>query len=96
MHLKSRLADLATKHDIIGDVRGQGLMLGVEMVKDRSTKQPASAETAQVMERLKEMGVLIGKGGLYGNVFRIKPPMCFTVADADFLVECMDVGLSEL
>ena len=48
------------------------------------------------MERMKEMGVLIGKGGLHGNVFRIKPPMCFTHADADFLVDVMDTAMSEL
>ena len=51
---------------------------------------------AQVMERLKDLGVLIGKGGLAGNVFRIKPPMCLTLADADFLVDAFDLALSEL
>lgn len=50
----------------------------------------------QVMERLKDLGVLIGKGGLAGNVFRIKPPMCLTLADADFLVDAFDLALSEL
>ena len=95
-HLQTRLAGLQAKHDIIGDVRGKGLMLGVELVTDRAAKTPATVETAQAMERMKELGVLIGKGGLYGNVFRIKPPMCFGVADADFLVDCMDVALSEL
>ena len=52
--------------------------------------------SAQVMERLRELGVLIGKGGLAGNVFRIKPPMCLTLADADFLVDAFDLALSEL
>jgi alanine-glyoxylate transaminase/(R)-3-amino-2-methylpropionate-pyruvate transaminase len=47
------------------------------------------------MERLKDMGILMGKGGLYGNVFRIKPPMCFSISDADFLVDAMDVAISE-
>ena len=50
----------------------------------------------QVMERMKDIGVLIGKGGYFGNVFRVKPPMCFTEADADFLVEAMDTAMSEL
>ena len=54
------------------------------------------AAGVQVMERLKDMGILMGKGGFYGNVFRIKPPMCFSMADADFLVDAMDVALSEL
>ncbi|CAL8465278.1 g4813 [Coccomyxa elongata] len=94
--LLERLHALQEKHDIIGDVRGQGLMLGIEMVKDRDSKQPAAAETAQVMERLRQLGVLIGKGGLHGNVFRIKPPMCITTADAEFLTEAFDVALSEL
>ena len=59
-------------------------------------QEPAAAETAQIMERMREMGVLIGKGGLHGNVFRVKPPMCWTLADADFLVDVMDVAMSEL
>ncbi|KAK9792977.1 hypothetical protein WJX73_005834 [Symbiochloris irregularis] len=95
-HLKEALLELQQRHDIIGDVRGRGLMLGVEMVRDRATKEPAGPETAQVMERLRHLGVLIGKGGLYGNVFRIKPPMCLTIADADFLIQAMDLALSEL
>ncbi|GIL73055.1 hypothetical protein Vretifemale_3281 [Volvox reticuliferus] len=95
-HLVERLTALAAKHDIIGDVRGAGLMLGVELVKDRKTKEPAKVETAAVMESMKDMGVLMGKGGLHGNVFRIKPPMCFSRKDADFLVEVMDLAISRL
>jgi alanine-glyoxylate transaminase / (R)-3-amino-2-methylpropionate-pyruvate transaminase len=93
-----RLADgfrkLAGKHSLIGDVRGRGLMLGVELVKDRATKQPAKEETLQIFEQAKDLGLLIGKGGFHGNVLRIKPPMCFTNADADFLLEVLDVCLS--
>eukprot|EP00193_Tetraselmis_chui_P007786 CAMPEP_0177767958 /NCGR_PEP_ID=MMETSP0491_2-20121128/9443_1 /TAXON_ID=63592 /ORGANISM="Tetraselmis chuii, Strain PLY429" /LENGTH=480 /DNA_ID=CAMNT_0019284689 /DNA_START=261 /DNA_END=1703 /DNA_ORIENTATION=+ len=95
-HLLERLGALAEKHSIIGDVRGKGLMLGVELVKDRATKEPAAAELSVIMERMKDMGVLMGKGGLHGNVFRIKPPMCFSKDDADFLVDVMDVAMSEL
>lgn len=61
---------LQKKHDIIGDVRGKGLMLGMELVKDRKTLEPASQETLRIFEKAKDMGVLLGKGGLYGNVFR--------------------------
>ncbi|GFR40934.1 hypothetical protein Agub_g1592 [Astrephomene gubernaculifera] len=94
--LLGRLRGLAEKHDVIGDVRGEGLMLGVELVRDRRTKEPAPSETAAVMESMKDLGVLMGKGGLAGNVFRIKPPMCFTEGDADFLAEVMDEALSRL
>jgi alanine-glyoxylate transaminase/(R)-3-amino-2-methylpropionate-pyruvate transaminase len=75
-------------------VRGLGLILGVELVRDRITKEPASAETADLLERCKERGLLLGKGGLYGNVLRVKPPMCLTADDADFLVDCLDETLS--
>ena len=92
-HLLAGLRGLQEKHDVIGDVRGQGLMLGVELVKDRATKMPAKEETATVFEKCKDLGLLLGKGGLHGNVFRIKPPMCFTKSDADFLLEVMDQSL---
>ena len=71
-----------------------GLMLGVELVRDRASKEPASTETAEVLELCKDRGLLIGKGGLSGNVLRIKPPMCLTRDDADFLVDCLDEVLS--
>ncbi|GMH37711.1 hypothetical protein BSKO_05584 [Bryopsis sp. KO-2023] len=94
--LKSGLETLKDKHDIIGDVRGCGLMLGVELVKDRTTKEPAKEEVAEVFESMKDMGLLVGKGGGEGNVFRIKPPMCFSEDDARFVVEVMDKALSDL
>lgn len=89
-HLKARLEALKEKHPLIGDVRGMGLMLGVELVKDRKTKEPAKAEAANILELAKERGLLIGKGGLYGNVLRIKPPMCLSKDDADFLADVLD------
>lgn len=55
---------------------------------------PAKAELAEAMERMKDMGVLMGKGGLHGNVFRIKPPMCFSRADADYLADALDAALA--
>ena len=85
-HLKNRLLELQERQPLIGEVRGMGLMLGVELVRDRMTKEPATTETADVLELCKERGLLLGKGGLYGNVLRIKPPMCLTMDDADFLV----------
>lgn len=89
-HIMDRLKELQDKHSMIGEVRGLGLMIGVELVKDRSTKEPASSEAAKVLEMCKERGLIIGKGGLYGNTLRIKPPMCLTKTDADFMVDCMD------
>jgi len=95
-HLKERLLDLQSRQPLIGEVRGLGLMLGVELVRDRDTKEPASTEAADVLENAKTRGLLIGKGGLYGNVIRLKPPMCLTKDDADFIVDCLDETLSEV
>jgi len=95
-YLKNRLTVLQDKHEIIGDVRGRGLIIGVELVTDRQLKTPAKAETLHVMDQMKELGVLIGKGGFYGNVFRITPPLCFTKEDADFVVDCMDYTMSKM
>ncbi|KAA8546873.1 hypothetical protein F0562_003302 [Nyssa sinensis] len=95
-HLIGRLRDLQQRHEIIGDVRGRGLMVGIELVTDRKEKTPAKAETLVLFEKLRELGVLVGKGGLHGNVFRIKPPMCFTKDDADFLVDALDYAISKL
>jgi alanine-glyoxylate transaminase/(R)-3-amino-2-methylpropionate-pyruvate transaminase len=89
-HLKNRLLELQERWPLIGEVRGMGLMLGVELVRDRQTKEPANTEAADVLERCKERGLLVGKGGLFGNTLRIKPPMCLTKDDADFLADCLD------
>ncbi len=87
---------LKEKHDLIGDVRGKGLMLGIELVKDRQSKEPAKEECAQVLEISRDMGLLLGKGGLHGQVIRFSPPMCVNQQDADFLIEVLDRALSEL
>ncbi|MBL9164493.1 MAG: aspartate aminotransferase family protein [Planctomycetaceae bacterium] len=94
-HLKHRLLELQERHPLIGDVRGMGLMIGVELVRDRKSKEPANTEAADVMEKAKERGLIIGKGGLFGNTLRIKPPMCLNKDDADFLVDTLDEVLLE-
>ncbi len=90
------LAVLQKSHPLIGDVRGKGLMIGVELVTDRKTKEPATKQTADVMERSKDLGLLLGKGGLCGNILRIKPPMCITAADCDFILQVLDICLGEI
>jgi alanine-glyoxylate transaminase/(R)-3-amino-2-methylpropionate-pyruvate transaminase len=94
--LKAGLERLMRSHSLIGDVRGMGLMLGVELVRDRATKEPAKSETLDVLEAAREAGVLIGKGGLDGNVLRIKPPMCITKADVDFAIDVLGRALSSV
>ncbi|MEY2486555.1 MAG: hypothetical protein QOH39_2203 [Verrucomicrobiota bacterium] len=90
------LNELKQKHNVIGDVRGKGLMLGIELVKDRKSKEPAREECAQVLELSKEMGLLLGKGGLWGQTIRFSPPMCLHEQDADFLLEVLDQALGQL
>ena len=90
------LLRLKEKHKIIGDVRGKGLMLGIELVKDRQSKEPAKEECAQILERCREMGLLLGKGGLHGQTIRFSPPMCVNEADADFIIEVLDRAFSDL
>ena len=93
-YLKDGFAKLAAKHSLIGDIRGLGLMLGIELVKDRRTKEPAKEQCAAVFEACRELGLLIGKGGLWGNTLRIKPPMIFSASDADFMLAVLDEALA--
>lgn len=95
-YILAGLAKLKEKYPIIGDVRGRGLMLAIELVKDRETKEPAGPECAQVVETAKDLGLLLGKGGLRGQTIRFAPPMCITKADADFLLEVLDVAFGRL
>jgi alanine-glyoxylate transaminase/(R)-3-amino-2-methylpropionate-pyruvate transaminase len=92
--LKSGLLELMTRHPLVGDVRGMGLMLGIELVEDRVTKTPARAATSAVLETARELGLLVGRGGLDGNVLRIKPPLCITGDDVDYAIEVLDRALA--
>jgi alanine-glyoxylate transaminase/(R)-3-amino-2-methylpropionate-pyruvate transaminase len=84
------LRRLQQQHRLVGEVRGLGLMLGVQLVVDG---RPATAETLEVLEAAREMGVLLGKGGLDGNVLRIKPPLCISADDVDFALDVLDRAL---
>jgi alanine-glyoxylate transaminase/(R)-3-amino-2-methylpropionate-pyruvate transaminase len=95
-HLFAGLEKLKARHNIIGDVRGKGLMLGIELVKDRASKEPAKAECALVVEKCRDLGLLLGKGGLWGQTIRFAPPMCVTQPDADFLLDVLDTALASL
>jgi alanine-glyoxylate transaminase / (R)-3-amino-2-methylpropionate-pyruvate transaminase len=94
--LLAGLNQLKEKHKLIGDVRGKGLMLGIELVKDRQSKEPVKEASAQILETCKEMGLLLGKGGLWGQTIRFSPPMCVNEQDADFLLEVLDRAFSDL
>jgi 4-aminobutyrate aminotransferase len=95
-YFRRKLEELQGKYPVIGDVRGMGLMQGLELVKDRQTKEPAPEATAQLMERARENGLLIGKGGLYGNVIRLSPMLNIGKADVDEAVELLDKSFSEV
>jgi len=95
-YLLARLRPLAGRHAIVGDVRGSGLFLGVELARDRGTREPAGAEASYVANRMREQGVLLGTDGPYHNVVKIRPPMPFTEADADILVGALDRSLDDL
>ena len=93
-YLKTRLLELQEKHAIIGDVRGMGLMLGIELVKDRKTKDANPEAVLRVFEETKRRGVLIGKGGLYGNVIRTGMMLNTTTETVDQLVEALDASFA--
>jgi alanine-glyoxylate transaminase/(R)-3-amino-2-methylpropionate-pyruvate transaminase len=95
-YILAGLEKLKAKYPVIGDVRGKGLMLGIEFVKDRATKEPGKEACAQVVENARELGLLLGKGGLWGQTIRFAPPMNITPADADFLLAVLDESLASL
>ena len=95
-YLLAGLDKLKARHSCIGDVRGMGLMLGIEFVKDRGTKEPAKEICAQAVENARELGLLLGKGGLFGQTIRFAPPMNITKADADFLLAVLDEAIANV
>jgi 4-aminobutyrate aminotransferase len=95
-HLRAGLEELKQKHALIGDVRGMGLMQALELVKDRGTKEPAPQETMALMERARENGLLIGKGGLFGNVIRLSPMLNIGKSDVDEAIRLLDRSFAEV
>jgi 4-aminobutyrate aminotransferase-like enzyme len=95
-HLLNELGTLAGRHELVGDVRGSGLFLGVELVRDRQSLEPADREASYVVNRMRDEGILTGTDGPYHNVVKIRPPMPFDLANADRLVETFDRVLGEL
>ena len=93
-HLRAGLDRFLERYPLIGDVRGKGLMQGIEMVADRKSKEPAPKAVAMTFEETRTGGLLIGKGGLYGNVIRISPPLTATKADVDQALEILDRALA--
>lgn len=89
-HLRRRLTELAQRHPLIGAVHGSGLYMGVELVRDRRTLEPADTETAAICERMRELGVIVQPTGDHLCVLKMKPPMCLTVESADFFVDMLD------
>jgi 4-aminobutyrate aminotransferase-like enzyme len=89
-HLLARLRALVDRSRLVGDVRGSGLFIGVELVRDRDTREPATIEAADVVNRLREEGILIGTDGPDHNVLKIRPPMPFTIEDADVLASTLE------
>jgi 4-aminobutyrate aminotransferase-like enzyme len=95
-YLRAGLTRLEARHEVIGDVRGAGLWVGVELVRDRATKQPATAEAQRVVEHMKNSQVLLGRIGEFDNVLKIRPPLVFSRDNADLLLATLDEALGRL
>ena len=93
-YLNAGLSELAKKHTAIGDIRGNGLFIAVELVKDRESLQPATAFTADIVNGLKERGILTGSIGPDANILKLRPPMVFSKQNADYMLGILDDALS--
>lgn len=90
------LNKLKEKHSIIGDVRGVGMFIGIDLVKDRTSREPATAEAQHIISRLKQEFILFSADGPYRNVLKFKPPMVLSLDDADHLLRTLDSILDEI
>jgi len=94
--IRARLEALTEQHALIGEVRSLGLLIGIELVRDRSTREPAIAEAGQVLNAMRERGVLVGTTGRESNVLKIRPPLVITRDEAEVLVDTLDQVLAEI
>jgi 4-aminobutyrate aminotransferase-like enzyme len=94
--LRQELEDLARRHPLIGAVHGRGLYLGVDLVRDRATKEPCAGAAHRTCERMRELGVIVQPTGDAANVLKVKPPLCITAEDADFFTAALDKALGEV
>lgn len=90
------LRELKEKHSIIGDVRGVGMFIGIDLVKDRTSREPATAEAQHIITRLKQEFILFSADGPNRNVLKFKPPMVLSLDDADHLLRTLDIILDEI
>jgi 4-aminobutyrate aminotransferase-like enzyme len=88
--LRDGFKALAERHDLIGDIRGLGLFIGVELVRDRATREPAAEELTAIVEAMKDEGILLSTEGPHHNVLKIKPPLVISKEDCDFFLETLD------
>jgi 4-aminobutyrate aminotransferase-like enzyme len=95
-YFRAKLEELQEKHPLIGEVRGKGLMQGLELVLDRKTKEPAPTATAELLERTRNNGLLVGKGGLYSNVIRLSPMLNIEKDDVDEAIRLLDKSFAEV
>ncbi|XP_010708112.1 ethanolamine-phosphate phospho-lyase isoform X2 [Meleagris gallopavo] len=95
-YLLELLVEQKKKHPLVGDIRGVGLFVGVDLVKDQQKRTPATAEALHLIYKLKEQKILLSADGPYRNILKFKPPMCFTMEDAKHVVEIIDVLLTEI
>jgi 4-aminobutyrate aminotransferase len=95
-YFRAKLEELQEKYPLIGEVRGKGLMQGLELVRDRKTKEPAPTATAELLERTRNNGLLVGKGGLYSNVIRLSPMLNIDKDDIDEAIRLLDKSFAEV
>jgi ethanolamine-phosphate phospho-lyase len=95
-YMLQHLRELQGKHRLIGDIRGVGMFNGIELVKNRDTREPATAEAQHVIYRLKQQRILYSADGPDRNVLKFKPPMCFNKQNVDQLLDAFDEVLSEM